>query len=520
MATKLLTEIERYRELMGVKLLKEVTLPKTWFAGFAESFGKTQDDLFKTLLKNEDEISTLAEKILKRDFNEIATASGRSLNDFLTGLKAGTLGDDILDDLAVKLLKSSDAIVVKNTVEAFVKEYPSLKMLQSSFNDTAFMVNILKSGDTGLIKDLDSLKNQIQKLNIGDESKKYFTDLYTVSYNAAKTEADKIAKETSEALVKQGELLQEIIRDNTRKETIELAKKTKAKDLKNKMEELVKNGNLPKTSEEYTKLNEYFDKILKESPDAKLDDLVTLGETQFNILIKKYDDAVKEGAEKTREFWRGAGRTLTKYLNYANLGRRAKSPIAKVLLNILGYAAILGTGYLATKGVTKLIYGTDLTSEELNLLKEKVKNNLGKCIIEDEITIVFINTKQQSESDVFDPDNFGEAVIDVPINGVTTKLEYSVKLSKFHLVGDETKIVTCETTPGLGVTSADLTQPSATTGLSDVQITDIKNDFTTKYGSAIPEITNIDVINEKNVSVKFKNGRTFNYTKDNLGQWI
>jgi hypothetical protein len=455
MGTKLLTEIERYRELMGVRLLNEVTLPASWFASFAEAFGKSEDDFFKTLGKNEDEIFDASERLLKQEFNDIAQTAGKNLDDFITQLKAGTIGDDILDTLATRLLKSSDETIAKNTVEAFVKEYPSLKMLQSSLNDDSFMKNILKSGDKNLIKDLETLKEKIGKLNLGEETKTYFQGLYDVSYTAAKTEADKIAKEAYEKLVKQGELLDEIIADNTRKETLESLKKTKALDLRKKIDELAKNNKLPTDSEEYKKLTEYIDNLLKESPEADLTDLVNIGEKQFKILYDQYQIAVKEGELATQQFWNGVGKKLLKYLNYANLGRKAKTPFGKAMTNILGYAVIIPAAYFGYKGVKGFIAGEDLTPEELELVKIKVKNNLGGCISLDEITIKFINTDRQSESDVFDPDRFGKAVVEVPIDGVTEKIEFSVALAKFHKIGNPSAIINCETTPSLGVTLDD-----------------------------------------------------------------
>jgi hypothetical protein len=451
MATKLLTEIERYRELMGVQLLKEMTIPKTFFADLAGAFGKTEDDLYKTLLKSEDEIFDASERLLKQEFDDIAEFAGRDLDDFITQLKAGTLSDNVLDTLAYRLLKSSDSTIAKNTTEAFIKEYPSLTMLKSALDDAKYMEDILKSGDKDLIKQLENLKTKIGELNIGDLTKKYFTDIYDESYKLAKAEVDKIATETSEKLAKQSERLKEEADELARKTRLEEAKKTKASDLRKQMDTLVQNNKLPKDSEEYATLTDYIDNLLKDTPDADLGDLSKLGEQQFDILYKQYQDAVQKGVEATREFWRGAGKKLTKYLNYLNLGRNAKNPTAKVIVNMLGYASLIGVGYLSYKGTSTLLFGSDLSPEELELLKKKITNNLGSCVSTDKVTVRFIKTKNQSDSDVFDPDRFGKAVVDVFINGKTETLEFSEGLKQFVMYGTTTNPINCETTPGLGV---------------------------------------------------------------------
>jgi hypothetical protein len=335
MATKLLTEIERYRELMGVQLLKEMTIPKTFFASFAEAFGKTEDDFFETLLKSEDEIFDASERLLKQECDDIAEYAGKDLDDFIKELKAGTISDNVLDTLAFRLLKSSDETIAKNTVESFIKEYPSLTMLKSALDDTEYMTNILKSGDKKSIENLNDLRKKIDELNIGGLTKKYFTDIYDESFKVAKAEVDRIATETSEKFAKEAERLKEASDEMASKLRIEEGKKTKASNLRKQMDVLVQNNKLPKNSDEYTTLTDYIDNLLKDNPEADLGDLAKLGEQQFDILNNQYKAAVQKGEEATREFWRGAGKKLTKYLNYINLGRNAKTPTTKVIVNML-----------------------------------------------------------------------------------------------------------------------------------------------------------------------------------------
>jgi hypothetical protein len=465
MATKLLTEIERYRELMGVQLLKEMTIPKTFFASFAEAFGKTEDDFFETLLKSEDEIFDASERLLKQEFNDIAELAGRDLDDFIKQLKAGSssISDDVLDTLAFRLLKSSDPKIATTTTEAFIKEYPSLTMLKSALDDTEYMTNILKSGDKKSIENLNALKKKINELNIGDLTKKYFTDIYDESYKVAKAEVDRIAAETSEKFAKEAERLKEASDELASKSRIEEGKKTKASDLRKQMDLLVQNNKLPKNSDEYTTLTDYIDNLLKDNPNADLGDLAKLGEQQFDILYIKYQKAVQEGAEATQEFWRGAGKKLRKYLNYLNLGRNAKNPTTKVIVNMLGYASIIAVGYGATSLTSTLLFGSDLSPEELELLKKKITNNLGSCVSTDKVTVRFIETKNQSDSDVFDPDAFGKAVVDVFINGKTETLEFSEGLKQFVMYGTQTNPINCETTPGLGVGKGATTPATPTT---------------------------------------------------------
>lgn len=451
MATKLLTEIERYRELMGVKLLKEVTLPKSWFASFAEAFGKSEDDLFETLGKSEDEIADASEKILKREFDDIAQSSGKSLEDFITELKAGTVGDDILDELALKLLKSADDTIRVNTVNAFIKEIPSLKKVYTYIDDPEKIKDIYKTGDDELIKTFEDIGPMIDNLPVGDETKKFIKQSFESNKNIAKQEVQKIADDAAEQLRKLQEELQAQADVETLARQVEQNKLLKASNAKKQVEALEGAGKLPK--EEADALNKYLDELIASDPNATTESIVLRGQQKLKQLQKQIDDALAKSEQLSKEKKQSLLNAAKKVQNFLDLSRRiGKDPGNRsagwaAVLNIVFYSAIIaGIGY----GYT-FAFGGDIDSGELDLIKEGIRNSIGDCLKKEQIVVDFLGGKFPSKDDVFDPNKWtGEAVVKIPINKEIKTIVFDPKDTSWKIYQTAT-VVKCGVLAGVGV---------------------------------------------------------------------
>jgi hypothetical protein len=108
-------------------------------------------------------------------------------------------------------------------------------------------------------------------------------------------------------------------------------------------------------------------------------------------------------------------------------------------------------------------------------------------------------------------DESNDVLGDVQIlNIVTPSITYD-----YTLVKDTGAIDSKKTDTKSGEVETTVTPVSTLT--NDV-IQKVKNDFTTLYGDGVPKIKNIDVIDEKNVTVTFEDGSVYPYDK-NSGTW-
>lgn len=442
MKKEILLEINRFREIIGLKLLSESKVPTTFISSLAEMFGKTEDDFIEYVAKAEDEIST----DLKRAF----TSGGDNIDDIMSAIKNGSLSDDVFDSLTRALLSSTPEIRSK-TAEAFIKEYPTLTAVQRYTNDEDLVYNLISGGKKN---EVDKLINKINDLDVGDDVKEWFTENLNSTVRKAE---DKFAKSQSEAnskIAKEIALAEAQMNIKTSEEMAKNAKTEKVKTFLGKMKTMAKENKLPLTSDEYEQFEKYCQKIIAESPDAEFDELIRLGQTKFDVILKSYQTAQKEGAEATKEFWKNFaskfGRGALKFFYFANLSKKTANPGVKAIFSVLGWAALSVIGYGATKFAVGMISGDDLNPQELDLLKTKVKNILGECVNKDSFTIRFVDTKFQSDSDVFKPsDTTGKAVIEIKDNNSDIVLEFDETMGKFVKYGTK-DVINCSNTPGLG----------------------------------------------------------------------
>lgn len=156
-------EISRIREIMGFSLLVESKLPSSIWDELVRAFSKTDANDLELSLKNMDSsVDSLTRAILDTE-----SKLGAKTDDIIAGLRAGTLTDDIAENLFANVLKQSDS-TLKQTF---------LKNIDSNISDifkTASDPNkkIKTSGGEKTLQDLADLNQLDSWVN----SQKSFVD--------------------------------------------------------------------------------------------------------------------------------------------------------------------------------------------------------------------------------------------------------------------------------------------------------------------------------------------------------
>jgi|LakMenEpi03Aug12_release.lakeMendotaPanAssembly.Ray.scaffolds.fasta_scaffold84167_2 hypothetical protein len=130
MEKEILYEINRFREILGLPLLKE-SVGGGIIDEFLTLFGKSADD-FEDLVKNG---STDIAKSLKNSFDEIAQLpGGKTIDDILSDIRTGNLSDELASTIAEKLVKSTNQEVSQKMANAFINTNPTLKKLSAEIS--------------------------------------------------------------------------------------------------------------------------------------------------------------------------------------------------------------------------------------------------------------------------------------------------------------------------------------------------------------------------------------------------
>jgi hypothetical protein len=130
MKKEILSEVNRFREIIGLTLLTEGKIPSSFIEDLAKIFNKSSDELFVSIEKKE--IPAL-EKTLKNALGDDSAVFAKNLQK----LKAGTLSPTLEDKLLASLIRSSDN-KIKNLVETtFIKSNPDLNKIIGRFTKRA-----------------------------------------------------------------------------------------------------------------------------------------------------------------------------------------------------------------------------------------------------------------------------------------------------------------------------------------------------------------------------------------------
>jgi len=177
MKREILSEVNRFREIMGLDLLSEGPIPKALIDDLAKAFGRTEDQLFSSLEKKE--VSAL-----NRVFDDVADATGKSADDLIQSFKAGTL-DDVAEDMFVaKLIQSGTDSLKQAAIKTYAKTKPELvSFVDQVIGDMAGKIKNLN--DTQYADNIAEVSKFIDDANMTQEMKDYLKNQY-------KTEANKI----------------------------------------------------------------------------------------------------------------------------------------------------------------------------------------------------------------------------------------------------------------------------------------------------------------------------------------
>jgi hypothetical protein len=196
MEKEILYEINRFREILGLPLLKE-SVGGGVIDEFLTLFGKSVDD-FEDLVK--DGVDDVAES-LRNSFDEIAQSGGKTFDDIITDIRAGKLSDDLVNDIAEKLVKSSNREISQKMAEAVVNTNPSLKQMADGLSSDDLFKASKKSNDLQSARKTyeDSLE-AIGKRGESNEIKNELDRRLFNNYYSAKSEIEANIKNLTNAL--------------------------------------------------------------------------------------------------------------------------------------------------------------------------------------------------------------------------------------------------------------------------------------------------------------------------------
>jgi hypothetical protein len=519
----LISEINRMKEIMGLRLLKE-------------SWGDELTDYALFLFKNGDDVIS-ANKELESLVNAFKTEADKAAknagfeNDvlgYLSKLKSGNEGlPKVLNDMILVSIKNNPAIR-KKLITTFIETSPVLKQIETDLVDTSFQ---------DLIKDIKKTQAGIDEINSAVETVK--SELKTKTFDGENL-SDEIIADFEKRIDDAAQVKRDEIFDILKKESDEseeslriaeelgekAAKEAEQADL-NKAKELLEKAkqqiNVNKSlSVDESKLERAFESAekgaltkykefleLQKAGKIKSADEAAIEYLVGQLKIPSVRARVNTLLSKLKGFPKGFFQGLFKTLSFAGKGKKIlKGGFIIILLTLLGFAGNLAIDYLVVSDAeldeaSNRLYSTceqgKITIDNSEI--REVTNKAGTADIGGNIAYF---VKYNGELVEFIDDN-GTFVRKDSTEGGRKKV-YLKDLCKDPLLGALEK--TIDTPPII----------PADTGLTAEKITAIKNDFITSYGNGTPKIKTIDVIDEKNVTVAFEDGTSFPYDK-NSGTW-
>jgi hypothetical protein len=175
MRREILSEVNRFREIIGLNLLSEGIVPKSLIDDLANAFARSEDEFFQSLEKKE---LTSLNKV----FDDVAGATGKSSDELIQAFKSNTL-DDFAEDLFVaKLIQSG----TENLKQAAVKAYSNSKPELVSVIDQAFIgmeSAIKKLSKDDYAKNIEDINKIIDDAAMTNEMKTFLKNEYKVNAN-------------------------------------------------------------------------------------------------------------------------------------------------------------------------------------------------------------------------------------------------------------------------------------------------------------------------------------------------
>jgi len=154
MNKEILNEINRFREISGLRLLSEASIGGGWIDELLDLLGKSADDFDTYVRSNVDDFATG----FKKEIDDVASSLNKTSDEILSSIKAGNLPANEADEILTAILKT-DGIVKDRIVSSYILSKPSLMDTLSRIQNDSMAANIRNSAD-----DIVTLKSKLQNL--------------------------------------------------------------------------------------------------------------------------------------------------------------------------------------------------------------------------------------------------------------------------------------------------------------------------------------------------------------------
>lgn len=154
MNKEILNEINRFREISGLRLLNEASIGGGWIDELLSLLGKSADE-FDTYVRSD--VDDFA-KGFKKEIDDIASSLNKTSDDILSSIKAGNLPADEADEILKALLKTKGP-VKDNIVSSYIMSKPKLLDIASKVENETIAIGIRNS-----TMDIATLKGKVADL--------------------------------------------------------------------------------------------------------------------------------------------------------------------------------------------------------------------------------------------------------------------------------------------------------------------------------------------------------------------
>lgn len=399
MEKEILYEINRFREILGLPLLKE-SIGGGIIDEFLTLFGKSADD-FEDLVKNG---GTDVAKSLRNSFDEIAQSGNKTIEDILSDIRTGNLSDELAATIANKLVKSTNKDVSKKMANAFINTNPTLKNLSDEISSPD---KFASANDGDKLEELYT-EYYVKIDNLG-ESKEVEDELLASLWNNYSSRRD---------IINSPNFVSDVVQDVAKESTTVVKEFTGLLDEFGELSEdtkIIVNDLATNLKVDPTVLQVKAKNIINRYKNLDITQLETkLAEAQTK-LKKIYSQSNEVGRQEIKQKWD----FFNGFLPELNLSKPVKAALTLLTIAVI-IASYIGLDYLSA------------TEEEAQTL---LKSLIESCP-NNKITVDHVQT--MGSDDNFD-EYYAKVVYDGNLESVKQK-EGAFYLSKKNAVGEEIQI--------------------------------------------------------------------------------
>jgi hypothetical protein len=201
MKKEILSEVNRFREIMGLNLLSEGKLPTSLINDLVSAFAKNDvDELISA-------VGTGEAAALRKVFDDVADATGKDLQSIIRGFRAGSLEGKVEDMFVAKLIQSGTDTLRQAAIKSYTTGNPKvIADVLVSLEDVSKLSKTMSGPDYQ--KYIADVKSLIDNSALSPDMKKYLsTEFYTAATSGGlKNAASKSQKVFSNLLDDAGSL--------------------------------------------------------------------------------------------------------------------------------------------------------------------------------------------------------------------------------------------------------------------------------------------------------------------------